>query len=319
MLEATGLSDRSEQVYRAMLGHHDHGVADLAADTGLSALQVHDALNELACLALLRPATGAGPAVEPTAADQAALEAELAAVRTAITAITAAHAHAHGSGHGPSGAGEGAHRLPGLDAVRARLEELQQLTESECLSLNPGGSHLPNARDTAKPLNQLALERGVAIRAVCRDGFRHDPDTLAYARWLTDLGGQMRTVATVPIQLVVIDRTVAVLPLDPDDPGAGALEVRSPAALTAVCALFDRVWAAGVPLGGPERPDRDGCTPMESALLGIIAGGQPDDVAARRLGLPLRTVRRMMADLMTRLGAASRFQAGVNASRRGWL
>ena len=38
-----------------------------------------------------------------------------------------------------------------------------------------------------------------------------------------------------------------------------------------------------------------------------------------KLGLSLRTVRRRVADLMTELGADSRFQAGVEAARRGWL
>lgn len=58
---------------------------------------------------------------------------------------------------------------------------------------------------------------------------------------------------------------------------------------------------------------------MERTLLGMIAGGDTDEAAARKLGVSLRTVRRMMAHLMERLEAASRFQAGVNATKRGWL
>ena len=37
------------------------------------------------------------------------------------------------------------------------------------------------------------------------------------------------------------------------------------------------------------------------------------------LGVSLRTVRRRVADLMSELGAESRFQAGVEASKRGWI
>jgi hypothetical protein len=33
----------------------------------------------------------------------------------------------------------------------------------------------------------------------------------------------------------------------------------------------------------------------------------------------LRTARRMMADLMSRLDSRSRFQAGSEAVKRGWL
>ena len=40
---------------------------------------------------------------------------------------------------------------------------------------------------------------------------------------------------------------------------------------------------------------------------------------ARTLGISLRTTRRRVAALMAELGADSRFQAGVEAVRRGWL
>ena len=39
----------------------------------------------------------------------------------------------------------------------------------------------------------------------------------------------------------------------------------------------------------------------------------------RKLGIGLRTVRRRIAELMTDLGVDTRFQAGVEAVRRGWL
>ncbi|WP_420706755.1 hypothetical protein [Streptomyces sp. NRRL S-1824] len=40
---------------------------------------------------------------------------------------------------------------------------------------------------------------------------------------------------------------------------------------------------------------------------------------APQLGLSERTLRRRITDLTTRLGATSRFQAGVKAVRRGWF
>ncbi|WP_232247287.1 helix-turn-helix domain-containing protein [Kitasatospora azatica] len=317
------MSSRAEAVYRAMLGGPDHGVDDLATDTGLPVTEVRTALNELADLALLRPSAhrsglravspqvGLAALLAAAEAESAARQAQIEATRAAIASIAAEHEH------GPDG--DGARRLEGLDTVRFRLEELQQLTEFECLSLNPGGAHLPDARDAAKPLNQQALERGVVIRAVCRESFRNDTDTLAYARWMTGLGGQMRTVPAVPMPLVIVDRKVAILPIDPSDARVGALEVHSQGMLAAVCALFEQIWVTGTPFGQQAPTDSHGCTPMERKLLEIISDGHTDEVAARNLGISLRTVRRMMADLMDRLDAASRFQAGVNATKRGWL
>ena len=40
---------------------------------------------------------------------------------------------------------------------------------------------------------------------------------------------------------------------------------------------------------------------------------------AQALGVSLRTVRRRVAHLLIELGVDSRFQAGVEAARRGWL
>jgi DNA-binding NarL/FixJ family response regulator len=54
-------------------------------------------------------------------------------------------------------------------------------------------------------------------------------------------------------------------------------------------------------------------------LLLELAGGAKDEQIARALGMSVRTVRRRVADLMDELGADSRFQAGVEAVRRGWI
>ncbi len=324
MLENLGLSCPAEATYRAMLRHPRYGVADLAAATGLPDSQVRAALNELGDLALLKPSEGAGLGLRPVnpsvglaallataEAEALAKQAQVETARAAIAAITAEIT--------PTAEDYGALHWQGLEAVRSRLEELQLMTESECLSLNPGGAHRADARSAATPVNQRALERGVVIRAVCRDSFRNDSETLAYARWMTSMGGRMRTAPTVPMPLVVVDRRIAVLPLDPDDPRKGALEVCNPGVVATACALFEQVWSVATPFGEAVQTDDNGCTPLERTLLEIANTGCTDVVTARRLGVSLRTVRRMMSDLMVRLDATSRFQTGVNAAKRGWL
>ena len=54
-------------------------------------------------------------------------------------------------------------------------------------------------------------------------------------------------------------------------------------------------------------------------LLAELADGVKDEQIARNLDLSLRTVRRRVASLMSELGVDTRFQAGVEAVRRGWL
>jgi len=58
---------------------------------------------------------------------------------------------------------------------------------------------------------------------------------------------------------------------------------------------------------------------VERELLGLLAEGLTDEVVAKRLNVSLRTERRMVAELMRRLGANGRFDAGVKAARRRWI
>ncbi len=44
-----------------------------------------------------------------------------------------------------------------------------------------------------------------------------------------------------------------------------------------------------------------------------------DEAAARHLGISVRSLRRRSHDLLVELGADNRFQAGVEAARRGWV
>lgn len=61
-------------------------------------------------------------------------------------------------------------------------------------------------------------------------------------------------------------------------------------------------------------PDPDTCE-----LLTMLAAGMTDDGIARQLRVSARTVQRRVSELMEDLGARNRFQAGVQAARRGLL
>ncbi|MEU6681013.1 LuxR C-terminal-related transcriptional regulator [Streptomyces sp. NPDC046925] len=80
----------------------------------------------------------------------------------------------------------------------------------------------------------------------------------------------------------------------------------------------DQVLQAERPTGGDSLSSTD-LSSTERALLRLAAEGCTDAAAASRLHVSHRTARRMMAALMERLGARSRFEAGVKAVRLGWL
>ncbi len=67
---------------------------------------------------------------------------------------------------------------------------------------------------------------------------------------------------------------------------------------------------------------RDGprqLTAAQREILCLLSTGLTDAAIASYLDISLRTTARRVADLMRQLDASSRFQAGVEAARRGWL
>ncbi|MEU5385088.1 hypothetical protein [Kitasatospora cineracea] len=213
--------------------------------------------------------------------------------------------------------------LIGTDAIRDRLAELGADTASQVLVLSPAADPTagPATPADALPDESLCTEllrRGVELRTLFINEVRHRPAAVEYARRLTELGGQVRTVPALPLRMVVLDRETAVLPLDPARADtATVLHGRGPVA--ALCALFEGLWHGAAPLRRPRGRDRNGMAAQHYALLRILQQGDTDVVAARKLGISERTVRRLTAEALEVLGARSRFQAGARAAERGWL
>ena len=211
-------------------------------------------------------------------------------------------------------------RLEGLDAVQTRLEELTTRVESEVTTVVPGGPQPPEVLDAARPLDSDLAQRGLMLRSLYQVSMRNNRANLAYAEWLIGIGVQVRTAPLVPPRMILFDRSVALVPLDPTTSSRGAVIIRQPGVLALLIALFEQNWDLATPLQESHARDNStGLTDEEHELLRILARGLTDEAAAKRLGVSLRTVRRRMESLMTRLGANSRFEAGMRATERGWL
>ncbi|GAA3080106.1 hypothetical protein GCM10020000_77420 [Streptomyces olivoverticillatus] len=154
------------------------------------------------------------------------------------------------------------------------------------------------------------LERGVRMRTVYLDSVRNSPHTVAYAEWAAERGGQVRTVPSLPVRMVIVDRGTAVVPAQAEQAREAAVVLTGQGTLTALCALFDGVWESALDLGAVHKRDESGLSPQEREVLGFLYRGMTDDAIAKRLGVSPRTARRVANDMMERLGARSRFQAG---------
>ncbi|MEC3997662.1 LuxR C-terminal-related transcriptional regulator [Actinacidiphila sp. DG2A-62] len=321
-----GLDALSESVYRLLLLHPEDGPPQIAGRLARSETEILGSLERLADLALVRPpgATGRWRALSPEAgmavllarqeAEAARRQAELDHSRGAMASLIAEFSRTRQSSP-PSGV----EIISSLQDVRERLEQLASEAVAEVLSFAPGGPQPAAVMEASRALDRQSLERGVRMRTVFLDSVRNDQATVQYAQWLNELGGTVRTVPALPLRMIIADGTTAVVPLDPGDSDQGAVLLRSPGVIAALRALFEQVWEHAKPLGEEVQRDGYGLTGQERQLLRLLSEGLTDERAAQRLGVSLRTIRRMMAALMTRLDSRSRFQAGIKVAASGWL
>ncbi|WBB69640.1 helix-turn-helix transcriptional regulator [Micromonospora sp. WMMD812] len=323
LLERLGVSAAAEAVYWAMLDHPTWDVDELVTNLDIPETVVHDALAALADRALITPSTsrpGALRAVSPQIGllallDQAeqqmiAQQAKLQAARASVLARAASH-----DTHRER---EEIVRLEGVDAVRDRLAEHARTASESFMTLTTGRAMPAQAIETGKTLTRIALSRGVTIRHIYQESTLHDAASRAYAELMAEQGEQSRVMQEAPLRMTLVDRQFALIPIEPHS-GRGALEIRGNRLVSALCLLFDLLWERSTPFPRPSTADENGLTDQAVAILRLLRQGRTDEAIGRQLGLSERTVRRTVRDLMQRLDAESRFQAGVEAALRRWI
>jgi DNA-binding CsgD family transcriptional regulator len=162
------------------------------------------------------------------------------------------------------------------------------------------------------------IEAGIRYQNLYQDTIYQDPDRLRFALATNAAGAQARTLPDPPLKVIIADGERASVVLHHDERRGDPMGMRigpSPM-LDLVVRTFDVLWSLAAPISvNPGEPldERD------RAILTLMGLGATDDTIARRLGMSRRTVVRRTASLLERLGASTRFQAGVQAIRRGWL
>ncbi|MGH3939500.1 MAG: helix-turn-helix transcriptional regulator [Pseudonocardiaceae bacterium] len=325
MLDPLGLDVVAERVYRMLLRHPHFRVAEIAEHLDLNENVVQAAFDQLVDLSLLEssrerpgslrpvsPLMGLNTLLVRSQEELAVRQRQLDQARAVVEALFAEYDAACLSSSGILGT------LSGLDAVATRLTEMLYRGRGECLMLIggmlQGGDPLVDCRLHHRPM----LNRGATIKIIYQTSLLNRPFDLRYAKWLIEHGGQVRTVPLSAVPMVIVDREVAlVLPDNPAD--EQVLEIRSKGVVATLAALFEFVWVSATPFGDPPQRDDGGLSSSERELLRLLSDGCTDQAAARALGMSLRTVRRMTSNLMKRLDARSRFQAGVRSVEQGWL
>jgi DNA-binding CsgD family transcriptional regulator len=296
-----GLDADCAATYLHLLGRVAASPAALVQPLRMREPDVRRTLVRLARMGLARPAragvSGAWAAVDPATALVRLAEHRIRAVnRSFLEAL----------------------QLVGNPAVEF-LSQPEELIDRLLAAAQPGSGELVEFRP-ARHLNAGSGYRLATVdhrRQMIGSGHRVVYDDAAIqagaptGRWAPP--GGVRQTPHLPVWLAIVDDAVGLVsdgtPIERE-----CVWVCDPAVVQALRVLFERVWVAARPVSDAEPP-----SPQERALLRLLADGHTDGTAARRLGVSVRTVRRLVASVMTRTAASSRFEAGIRAREHGWV
>jgi DNA-binding CsgD family transcriptional regulator len=130
-----------------------------------------------------------------------------------------------------------------------------------------------------------------------------------------------RFLPLLPISGIVVDDHTCILEWTGKGDGAQGLVGTSVGAVAAGRALFDRFWQLATPgvTPGATAEGLQEISERDATIVRLMAAGVADASIARQTGISQRTVERRVRFVMDRLGARTRFQAAVQATRRGWI
>jgi DNA-binding NarL/FixJ family response regulator len=180
----------------------------------------------------------------------------------------------------------------------------------------------------ARDLNTFAVSRhthsGIVqetrpnVRKLYQPTMLLNPSGAQHVRTVAAHGAQVRVTGDDINETIIIDRRFAILAGDLSDGLRSYGVVTEAAVVQNVQSLFEAAWRSATELAVYDAQHAD-LTSLAPRVLELLASGCKDETAARTLGLGVRTYRRRVAELMTALGAESRFQAGIRAHELGLI
>lgn len=325
MLEALGLSETAESVYRALLTQGPIIQTRLAELVERDVDAVHAALDELQDAELVHRISGdpdcwlaGSPEVALSSLVVQQQEALLERQRELERAqSTVSELIRLSRSRAPGGGGEVVEITGDAEATRRRCRHFERTTERSVMSLEK----LPPAEGAdTEPATLAMLDRGIEVQSVYERPVLLVPGRFDTLRRLAGVGEQARTLPALPMQLTIYDRAHAMVRLDDDEVASSALFVHHSGLLTGLITLFELLWERAVPVPPePDVPVEERSPETDDVLLSLLAAGFKDESIARHLHISPSTVTRRMARLMELTGTSTRFQLGMQAVRRGWI
>ena len=322
MFEALGLDADEERVYLALVPVPGATALELSVELGLSEGDAERLLKRIEShgLAARSGTSGRYVAAPPSVALGALLTLARDGLRRAEQG-TAALSEQYRDASAARTVGDLVEVVSGPDAVRHRFTQLQQSAESELLAFVTAPTRLVHWSDN--PAEREAAGRGVRMRLIVERALLEEPGAMDDAERSLARGEEIRIAESLPIKLVLADRSLALVPLRPNA-AEGAVVVHASMLLDALVALFDACWERAIPVRlrpSPDSPADESAqvTDLDVKILSLLLTGMTDEAVAKQLDLSARTIQRRIRQLMDLAGARTRLQLGWHASRAGWL
>lgn len=324
-LETLGLDPAQTALYTAVLRLHRATLAELAEAMDGPADKVSRQLDDLVRLGVVDERSGEYLARHPAAAlgrliaerldrlaeESRRIDSALGSIRSLIRDYDAGRDYQ--SGPFPvelvSGADVLYESVVGIAVQSPPMEVLTAIPDDRTM--------LDFARKFADQWVDAQQRDLLTLRAVIPVSTLPLPGVRDQLSRLMETGGQVRTLDRVPSWFMTAGAGAAGLPAlwggNLPDHAYNFYFVRAPIVVGVMRSLFEELWGRAVPLPWGRRGDG------MVQVIRLAAQGMCDESIARQLGVSVRTVRARFADAMAELGAQSRFHAGVEAARRGWL
>ncbi|MGW2111302.1 DUF6879 family protein [Streptomyces sp. NPDC001948] len=205
--------------------------------------------------------------------------------------------------------------------IQQVLEDITETVEHDLCALQTQLSHSREIPERTLSRDRRQIARGTRVRYIVSSTSSGTPQGMEHLTAKVAAGAEVRVAADLPMNMIIADGRFALVPMDPDHHDAGAILARGPSLVRSYRAWFEQCWRSAVPFEQRRGDQQDAAslTDQQRAILRMLATGMKDEQIARNLGVSLRTVSRMLSELMQELGASSRFEAGVRAMRLGWV
>jgi sugar-specific transcriptional regulator TrmB/DNA-binding CsgD family transcriptional regulator len=318
MLTVLGVTAAEDTVYGRLLAAVSASEDELAASTGLSQDDVRSSIESLIArglVARMAETPSRFVAASPSVIESMISErlAELREAQLALDGLTSRYRANHFArtvdGVFEVVRGEEALRDCSLRLLQSARAEVLNFVKPPLIALQPDEGIGPGARVRNRIIYETsALENGML--AAVREGLL--------------VGDEARAHTKLPVKMLAVDQSVALLPLAQHDTTPVGVLLHESALLEALLTLFEYVWAAAIPLHvyGESNGGAQAAAVLSDEgreLLSLLLAGLSDEAIAMHRDLSVRTVQRKVHALMDIANVRTRMQLAWEAARRGWL